>query len=637
MNTSRYSALQINRARERAQSKEWAGVCGDLLQEAESFDPGDHSPPAFDASWYRPELPYTETYKQFHHYIDGVRPFHAEMSRQLLSGLVFDEDLWRRQVVELVMQWAERIDFQVTHYDSGMEYAYVARLLCDCILGAGDLMSDEEMGRAHVRLRSVADAIVRCSEIWRTELSRMPFNNHRTSHMASFLAMGYVLEDSTLVDPVFDPLDDRSFLHYLDGAIYDDGLCYESSSLYHYATVGGLCTTAMVQRSLFPGREDLFSAQGSYGRNLCDYIKGPLAICFRNQERPRLGDCYGREMRIHETNVFAAAYDATGDPDLLGILAEGETSGIQALLLAPDRIGESAIPDATSRIFPEHGYALLRDDAVVHKQAFLSGDRSGIHHQRDGLQLQVELGDSIVLYCTDIMPSSKHGFSDSIHEEFNRWPHAHSQLQIDELDQKTYSSPIPIREWNADAGSIQRMAMVDEHQVLQDGVHQGRFVSMQNDWVCDCVIADSSTERNWRLFYHLPAGEALDDSFAPERGVQPPDANPWRFIHVEAGTDLTETHRWTSGSCKFQLRTAAPSTVQKFKIPRTDTEKMPGLFALQNGRQAVFITLMTPGDSVCRIEDLRLLDAGEELMARWSVVTAESVVRLQSRILKVRL
>lgn len=635
MNTSRYSENHIHRAKVRSQQAAWAGLCAKLMRAATEFKSSDYQRPEFDASWYRADVPYVETYKNFHQYVRGVRPFHVEMNRQLLCGIIFDNDLWRRQVVDLVLSWGEGIDFRVTHYDSGMEYTHLAGPLCDILLGAKDLMSADEVERGRSCLRRAADAIVRCSEIWRTELKYMPFNNHRMSHMSALLASGYVLNDSDLVEPVFDPLDDRSFLNYLDGAIYDDGLCYESSSMYHYATVSGLCATAMVQAALFPERTDLFSLQGSYGRSLCDYLKGPLATCFRDQERPRLGDCYGYDMKIQEAFIFLPAYEATGEPIFAKMAGSLARESLQGLMFAPDEHVEVELPEAHSQIFPEHGYALLRDEAIVHKQAFLSGDRSGIHHQRDGLQLQVEFDDSIVLYCTDIKPTAQHGFSDSIHEDFNRWPHAHSQLQIDDLDQKTYRSPIPIREWNANAGAVKRMAMVDEHQALQDDVHQGRFVSMQDDWICDCVIADSNTSRSWRLFYHLPSGEAMSSAFSKAFAVVHSDSKPWSYLDIEAGSNSSAMHAWTSGNTQFQLASVNPVTLQKFSIQHSESQRMPGIYAEQRGQQAVYVTLITRSECECRIEGLRVFDAGDELMARWSIVRPNHTVHLQSRILKV--
>lgn len=639
--TTRIRAEDLQRAAERCQQPRWAACRDSIAQEAEAFYREGVQIPEFDASWYRPEQPYIETYTQFHRYIFGHRPLFTRISKQLHAGIILGNDDWRRQALEFALGIAEAIDFRVTHYDSGMEFGFMAQALADVYLGSRDLLNDDERTRILRELRNVADAVLRCNRFWlTTELNRMAFNNHRICHMNVLLALGYCLEDESLVEPAFDPLDERGFLNYLDGAFYDDGLCYESSLHYHYATTSFLFSTALTQRALFPERLDLFHARGANGRTLRDCFEAPLATAFSGLELPRVGDNYGVSTSMHGHALFFPAYSAYDDPFFGQMAFDSESKHpLSALLYGSEERPAATAPVVVSRTFPEHGYALLRDDEGIHKQAFLTGDRSGIHHQRDGLQLQIELGGEMALYCTDIKPTSHHGFSDNIHERYNRWAHAHSQLTVDELDQKTHASPIPLREWNA-AGPIKRMAMVDEHGDLQDGVHQGRFVTMRGDWICDCVIAASTEERTWRLFYHLPQGLPEADAnsavqsecsaFQSKLAAKMPDAAPWREMFFDGGTPPAAQHAWPSGRTRFQLATACESTLQRFRVPAYEGGRV-GLWAEQRGQHAVFVTMLSPRSNI-RIHDLSLGVHGNELVARWFVDDGQEGVRLQARI-----
>lgn len=637
MKTTRFNAEDLQRATERSQQKRWAACRDALTVQAKSIVDGGLEVPAFDSSWYDPAVPYYQTYTEFHAYIFACRPLFAKLSELLHAGIVLQNDDWRRKALEVTLGCAEAIDFNVTHFDSGMEYGGIARAMCDVSLGAADLMQGDEADRLHARCRAVADGILRCSKVWReTELKRMAFNNHRVCHMADLLALGYVLGDESLVNPAFDEHDERGFLNLLDGAIYDDGICYESSLKYHYATANFLYRAAQVQCALFPERTDFFHVKGAYGRSLKNYAIGPMATSFRELELPRVGDAYGASMKLGGNPIFFMAY-ARYDIPICGMLAGEceENNPLIALVLGPEEPIEAAVPEATSRIFPEHGYALLRDDESVHKQVFLTGDRSGIHHQRDSLQLQVELGDEIVLTSTDIKPTALHGFSDTVHERINRWPHAHCQLTVDDLDQKTHASPIPIREWEP-AAAIKRVAMVDEHADLQDGVHQGRFVSMRGDWICDCVIAAATRERTWRLFYHLPLGAPSVDEHSAKQSDSAlqsdliealPDQDPWRAIKPLGGSAPAMRHQWTSGKACLSVLSDREMTLQKFCVPEHQDQRA-GLWAKQTGDYAVFVTLITPNAGLV-IDRLTVKQLGNELVARWYV----GADRLQARIL----
>jgi len=633
--TTRTRAEDLQRAAERCQEPRWAACRDQIAQTAEAFFAEGVEIPKFDASWYRPEQPYHETYKQFHGYIFGYRPLFSKIRVQVIAGQILGQDHYRRQALELALGIAEALDFRVTHYDSGMEFGNAALALCDAYLGAHDLMQGDEAERMRQQMRNAAEAVQRCSHVWlTTDLNRMAFNNHRICHMNVLLALGHCLSDESLAEPAFDALSERGFLNYLDGAFYDDGLCYESSLHYHYATTGFLFSAALTQRALYPDRMDFFHARGANSRTLGDCFAAPFATAFAGLELPRVGDNYGGSTVVAGNELFYPAYSAYGDPFFGQQAFDHESKHpMPALLYGPEERPQANWPVTVSRTFPEHGYALLRDDNSIHKQAFLTGDRSGIHHQRDSLQLQLELDDEIVLYCTDIKAKTLHGFSDDIQERYNRWPHAHSQLTVDECDQKTHASPLPIREWST-GGELKRMAMVDESETLQNGVHQGRFVSMQGAWICDCVIAAATEERTWRQFYHLPqglAGNCASSAMQSDLAATLPDSDPWTEMTVDAGTLPATQHRWASGKAQILLATSDDAVLQRFQVPEYEGGRI-GVWAEQTGLHAAFITVFSPNAEI-EISEVHLTALGNELIARWYVEAGDDSARLQARIL----
>ncbi len=635
LQTADVSADRIARARARVNDPEWKWVTADVLRELEQWDPQAVPFPDYDASWYRPEQPYAETYKQFHKYLpeEFTRDVFDQIRKRILGGLIYDRESWRREAIVLGLRHAEAVDFSVKHYDAGMMYSFYAWLLCDIQLGASDLLTDDEQVRLSARLRMAADAITDNSELWRSELSHMAFNNHRMCHMAILLALGKVLDDPTLYEPVFDPADDRSFFHYLNGCMMDHGLCYESSTMYHYATASFLLSTAMVSDALYEPDENLFYHSAANGLGLYDLLESPAALCFANGIRPRSGDTYGRNMELSRAaGQFMIAQGIYGKnplgADLKNHLSPHALSALCWLDVLPE--GDEKLASPSSRIFPEHGYAVLCQMA---KQAFLSGDANGIHHHREGLQLQVEMEEVLILGTTDVLAHTSHSFSDSIHEHFNRHPFAHSQLQVDGQDQNLRPLPIPIRTWEPEGrDGVVRMSMVDDRGELNEGVHQGRFIFMADNWVCDCVFGMADRVRDWRLFYHLPAGEAQSPDFSAVEGQ--PDF-PAPLMRVDASLPDGKNAVWESGPCQFECACLEPSRFDRFVVERDGVSVANGLVAEGPGVIAAFITLMQPKAGEARIEDLQFVAAGNEGFLRWSIQTPGGNKDLQARMRRV--
>jgi hypothetical protein len=304
--------------------------------------------------------------------------------------------------------------------------------------------------------------------------------------------------------------------------------------------------------------------------------------------------------------------------------------GLQALCWLQELPEQPAEEHATpSRVFPEHGYAVLCQEQGVFRQAFLCGDATGIHHHREGLQLQVQLGNALVLATTEIPPTSAHGFSDGIHERFNRHPFAHSQLEVDGLDQQQRAYPVPVRIWEpGGVGGISRMAMVDDRGELVDGVAQGRFVFMAEDWVCDAVFAAAAADRQWRLYYHLPAGAARHPEF---QAVQGEVGDPAPLLRVNALLPTGQAGAWESGTCQFTVVSLQEMTLRRFSVEENAAVHGEGMVAECRGSVAAFITVMQPAGRPCRVEALRVVRAGGEWVLRWRVCTSKGGTDLQAR------
>lgn len=110
------------------------------------------------------------------------------------------------------------------------------------------------------------------------------FSNWQAWHNAATLAIGYVLKDPDIWQPVLDG--PRGFLYLLENSVLKDGMWYEQSVAYHYFTLHSL--TLMAEIAYRQGYDLYHTKVGQ--RSLKLLYDGPFYHAMSNLDQPPFGD-----------------------------------------------------------------------------------------------------------------------------------------------------------------------------------------------------------------------------------------------------------------------------------------------------------------------------------------------------------
>src|SRR6185437_10471886 len=121
-------------------------------------------------------------------------------------------------------------------------------------------------------------------------------------------------------------------------------------------------------------------------------------------ELPSVGDCYAYRDPLWKmrADIYEQAFSVYRDPRYAWLLQKsGPRTSSSALLYGEEQLAPASAPAPRTRVWLEHGYALLTShpggDYWSGHAAFVTGDLSGIHHHRDALSLQLAMGGKLWL------------------------------------------------------------------------------------------------------------------------------------------------------------------------------------------------------------------------------------------------
>jgi len=533
------SRTELSRARERVRMEEWRPAAEALRRKADAALADDRPLPEFDSAWYDadPDRPYAETYDAFHAYASGGYGLMPGVRTLLRAGLVFEDDRCLDRAKALMLHVADRMAFHVRHYDAGLSYGRVGDVMADLDVALGDRLSDDERDRLRRAMVACTEAILASNRQWLTDpvLTRMPYNNHLPRQLGAVMAAGLALGRREWVDRALSG--ERGFGELLAGAAMDDGLCYESSTLYHYATAGALMGIAELCRHRPDVGRDLYREAFANGRCLKQMLDAPLGLLLPNGELPCLGDCYARRQALWSTHAgcYEVAFAVYDDPRYAWLVAQGgERSSAEALLYGADRLEPAEPPLARSRIWVEHGYALLTsragrsywDGQAV--AAVMTGDRSGIHGHRDALSLQVFAAGRLWTEDAESDAVEIHGFSAPIQKAFNRTMLAHNLVAVDEQDQQHLDRTVRVTEFK-ELPACRTVAMADADGRAVPGVRMTRCVAVTPGYCLDVFQAVSDEEHTYDWQVHPRAdGPATCPLDLSPTGL--PDREPYAVL-----------------------------------------------------------------------------------------------------------
>ena len=588
---------ELERARRRVHDPAWQEAAAALKKDAERALSRQRDWPVFDCAWYDadPDRDFGQTYVQWHDYIRPATALMSDAHALLIAGMVFQNEAYLDASQMRALHLAEHARFHVQHHDAGMGYAAIADSLAEIYRVIGNRCASAERDRLQSALAACGEAIHKNHLHWRANLARMPYNNHLACHMRGLLVAGLALDRADYIQLVLDS--PKGFGHFLAGATYDDGLCYESSTGYHFATLNFLVRIAELVRHCPGLGRDLYREPCAGGRTLKDMFDAPLGLLFPNGELPALGDCYAHRDPLWKRAdaLYELAYAVYADPRYAGLLRSGRTSR-NALLHGVDTLPEGEPLTSQSRLWIEHGYGL-----IVHPArpiaAVLTGDRSGVHNHRDTLSLQIFAGNHLWTEDVESRAVEAHGFSAPIQKAFNRTMLAHNLVVVDETDQRSLSFPLQIAAFST-LPSCHAVAMRDDAGKLYPGVRMHRHVSVTADYGLDVYQVASEDIHTYDYLIHPRSNgpAACDLTFEP---AALPEREPYAVLSEPASAPISAdgtTLSWSQETATFRfcVTAGAPGSLIRahWPVASDGSEGVREMFMFRvRGARADFVAL----------------------------------------------
>ena len=558
---------EIERARARLAQPAWQPAAKGLADVARRAAERWHQLPTFDHRWYdeNPQRDFAQTYDLFAAYIYPARNMAQAMDVLLIAAAVLDEPEHHRQAMRLARHMVEHVRFHVQHHDAGLCYAMVGVGLAQAYAAGQAELGEEERGAFGWQLEACGEAIRASTQHWLSNLGHMAYNNHFAHHRRGLLAVGIALGREEWIDEALNG--PRNFGELLVGCTMDDGLCYESSTLYHFATLGALAQIAELVRCHGGLGRDLYHETFANGRRLKDMFDAPLGMLLPGGELPSVGDCYARRAPLaqRQAGLYERAWAIYGDERYAWLLAQaGPRTHWQSLVHGADDLEPARPPAVRSRLWLEHGYALLASEHgpdYWHKPAvaaFVTGNASGIHHHRDTLSVQVGAAGRVWLDDAEAQAVEQQTFAAPIQRAFNRTMLAHNVVIVDEQDQRTHRQPLEVVEFK-DLPACRTVALADAGGRLYPGVAMMRTLAVVaggTDAYClDVFQVRSEAQHVYDWLVHPRADEPATTSPAIVEPFELPRREPYSVlsdVRAAAETGPGVSLAWAQGDASFR-------------------------------------------------------------------------------------
>ena len=258
-------------------------------------------------------------------------------------------------------------------------------------------------------LRSASDVIARRDR---------SLGNWTTRHNAAHLAVGLVLGDRALVDLALNA--EFGFREQLRRGITAEGPWHEGSWGYHFYALGPL-----LQAREMAARAGLAVPEADRLRLSFD---APLACVLPDGTLPNFNDSGFTALRGF-AHFYDIGYRLFGDRRYLRIV-RGAERGLDALLWGSADAGEGVVPELTSNVLPQAGFATLRASGSDHTVAVKFGAHGGGHGHYDKL--------NFVSYAhgrTQAVDPGTQSYAFKTHATWDKVTLSHNTIVVDETTQ----------------------------------------------------------------------------------------------------------------------------------------------------------------------------------------------------------
>lgn len=601
-------AAERDAARRNART-EWGGrIVAQLTEDARKARDVKLTP--FPREWWAAakDRPWSETYPDiFEHTMREPAAIARPLATLVHDHIVSGDEPAARRAVELLMHLTS-FSFEPEHYDVGMNYsvwAWQALMAYDALFDRLDADQRRTLDNFFTRL---GRAVLANDEYWIRNNIGGGINNHLAWHKLMLGLLGLFYNERPLVH--YALRGPRGMIELLERGCTDDGLWSESSLVYQFAAIVPMVMFADALRHA-GADDDLFSMTLADGRTLRQTLDSMFGVLFPDGTIPPIGDAYGHRAPLASQPIYETAWRVWKDPRYAWLLARRSERPVEALW-APALPSAAPPPSIASRLYPEHGYVLLRSrrDAAYWDSdawcAFLTYDRSGVHCNADKLGLMLFGQRTLLLPDVEGRATVPHAFSASIQRELNRGALSQNTVMIDGHDQQGVAQVLDLIEYR-DLPAEKRVTAADRRGLLYAGVAQQRTICVTDAYVLDVFQVRCDKPRSIDWIMHALDGQATRAAGPETKPVDPPSRDgPWRWLagFREAPVDATWTIAWQSGPVHLRLdMLAEPGTrVLECGYPVTDepdTARLPMLLVRRRAASTVFAAVYTAGRSPC--------------------------------------
>jgi hypothetical protein len=497
-----------------------------------------------------------------------------------------------------VMNHALGFSFDASHFDVGLYYSF----WCNPLLYAYDLiyhaLTPLEREPIEAWFAAYYVAVRANDELWIKEILGGALNNHYAWHKWAIGTYGLHSGQPELVDYALNgPVGVTTMI---EQGLRDDGLWLESSTAYNFSIHQPLTMLFWSLRNAgWP--EDLFSKRFLGGRGLYDMYSAPLAWLFPDGSVPNVGDCYGEKGSLPITE-YEYAYAAYHDPRFAWVLQKGtlSSSDFTTRLLVAQELVQPAPPEMTSRLWPEHGYALLTPTSESgyfseHSAGcFISYGYSGIHGHQDKLSIELHASGQRWIVDAEASVSSGNAFLSEVERELGRSTLAHNTVMVDQHSQCSLKENAELEAFNTE----ERHIRIADHGLLYAGVVQERELRMGLYTLQDTFKVSSDIEHTYDYLLHLAAGAqvAFPLTLEPMADLGGERCYSWLRRVLAApidGTDLELTAVLGTQMLRLSFTVPSGSWLYSAESPRRDDYQAPSIplvWIRYRGQTAAFYT-----------------------------------------------
>lgn len=441
---------------------------------------------------------------------------HRDTEPALAAALVWrlaDDEAALQACRRVLLHFAAGYIFDIEQYDAAMNDAVFGVPL----LYAYDLTWDQyaplERQLIERFFADMAGHILAGDKFWSRNHIGGDYNNHYAFHKLGMLCYGLHANRPEYVDYCFRPpfgLDEM-----LAHGLVDDGLSLECSLGYHFA-VGMPVLLAGRALRLAGWPRDILATREDGARSWRDLYLSILNLLLPDGALPVVGDNYG-ELPALPRAQYALACEAWRDPRLAWAL--GRSAGDDDWLgqisrLLPGTTAAGTPPRPATRLWPEHGYALLVREGTggyfgdASAACFVSFGYGGIHGHYDKLHCELCAGGVRWLTDAEGVPApGQAAMTSRINEGWNRSTCANNTVVVDYKLQNWLKGNLAVSAWQPDACAI---TLLDDAGALYAGVRQERALRLADGRLLDRFILSSDDEHTYDYFLHLAAGAELE-------------------------------------------------------------------------------------------------------------------------------